>query len=61
MGSHVDEVAGNSSDTRPVALDDVHMGGTSRQVSGNQAGSFGRSTSGGQDTGSIWLFVEEVQ
>lgn len=23
MGSHVDEVAGNSSDTRPVALDDV--------------------------------------
>jgi Bacterial type II and III secretion system protein len=39
----------------------IELGGTSRQVSGNQAGSFGRSTSGGQDTGSIWLFVEEVQ
>lgn len=39
----------------------IELGGTSRQVSGNQAGSFGRSTSGGQDAGSIWLLVEEVQ
>jgi type II secretory pathway component GspD/PulD (secretin) len=39
----------------------IELGGTSRQASGNQAGSFGRSTSGGQDAGSIWLLVEEVQ
>ena len=39
----------------------IELGGTSQQVGGNQAGSFGRATSGGQDTGSIWLKVEEVQ
>ena len=39
----------------------IELGGSSRQVSGNQAGSFGRSTSGGQDARSIWLLVEEVQ
>ena len=39
----------------------IELGGTSRQVSGNQTGSFGRSTSGGQDARSIWLLVEEVQ
>ena len=39
----------------------IELGGSSRQVSGNQAGSFARSTSGGQDERSIWLLVEEVQ
>jgi hypothetical protein len=39
----------------------IELGGTSRQVSGNQAGIFERSTSGGQDARSIWLLVEEVQ
>ena len=39
----------------------IELGGTSQQVGGNQAGSFGRATSGGQDTGSIWLKLEEVQ
>jgi len=39
----------------------IELGGSSRQVGGNQAGSLGISASGGQDARSIWLKVEEVQ
>ena len=39
----------------------IELVGSSRQVGGNQAGSFGRSTSGAQETRAIWLLVEEVQ
>ena len=39
----------------------IELGGSSRQVSGNQGGSFGISSSGGQDARSIWLKVEEVK
>ena len=39
----------------------IELGGSSRQVTGNQGGSLGISNSGGQDARSIWLKVEEVQ
>ena len=39
----------------------IEIGGSSRQVSGNQGGSLGISASSGQDARSIWLKVEEVQ
>ncbi len=39
----------------------IELGGSSRQVGGNQAGSLGVSASGGQDARSIWLKVEEVE
>ena len=39
----------------------IELGGASQQISDNQTGSFGRSTSGGQDARSIWLLVEEVR
>ncbi len=39
----------------------IELGGSSRQVTGNQGGSLGISASGGQDARSIWLKVEELQ
>lgn len=39
----------------------IELGGASQQISGNQTGSFGCSTSGGQDARAIWLLVEEVR
>ena len=39
----------------------IEVGGSSREVSGNQSGIFSRSSGGGQDARSIWLLVEELR
>lgn len=39
----------------------IELGGTGKQASGNQDGSFSVSTSDVRDNRSIWLMVEEVQ
>lgn len=39
----------------------IELGGTSREVSGNQSVLIGRSSGSGQDTQSIWLRVEEIR
>ncbi len=39
----------------------IEIGGSSREVSTNQSGTFGRSSGGGQDARSIWLLVEELR
>jgi hypothetical protein len=39
----------------------IEVGGSSREVSTNQSGTFGRSSGGVQDARSIWLLVEELR
>ncbi|WP_153144561.1 hypothetical protein [Dechloromonas sp. H13] len=39
----------------------IEVGGTSREASASQGGTFGRSTGGGRDAQSIWLQVEEIR